>query len=129
MSKPRSAGIKRLTSADIIRPVPALHQREGRALIKAWYGPATEDLVAQVLEKLSPGLRTEPDFAAKVHTVIGTLKHELGYSITIEVEVHGDTAKALESLCGDTSNYVSRERPKRRPPGDDHSMCGGGCTG
>ena len=31
-----------------------------------------------------------------MHTVIGTLKHELGYEITIEVEVHGDMAKASE---------------------------------
>jgi hypothetical protein len=94
-------------------------------MIKAHYSPATEDLVEQILAKLSPGLRTEPDFAAKVHTVVGTLKHELGYDISIEVEVHGDMAKALESLGGDTSNYVTRERPKRIH--DEPATCGGGC--
>lgn len=83
-------------------------------MIKAWYGPTTEDLVTQVLEKLSPGLRTEPDFAAKVHTVIGTLKNELGYDIVTEVEVHGDMAKALESLGGDHSDYVTVKRPQRK---------------
>lgn len=82
-------------------------------MIRAQYGPATDELVVHVLTKLSPGLRTEPGFAAKLHTAIDALK-ELGYEITTGVEVHGDMAKALESLGGDTSNYVKMERPKRR---------------
>jgi hypothetical protein len=93
-----------------------LHLGEERKLIKAHYGPATEDLVEQVLAKISPELAAEPDFAAKVHTVIGTLKHELGYEITIEVEVHGDMAKALESVNDGSAaaGAVRVERPKRK---------------
>lgn len=84
-------------------------------MIKAWYGPATEDLVEQILGKVSPGLRTEPGFEAKLRQCLDILKDDLGYQISIEVEVHGDMAKALESLGGDASNYVTWERPKRQP--------------
>lgn len=77
-------------------------------MIKAWYGPATEDLVEQLMPVLSGNVHE-----GYMTTVIDALK-ELGYHISIEVEVHGDMAKAFESLGGDLSDYVKVERPKRR---------------
>lgn len=81
-------------------------------MIKAWYGPTTEDLVEQLIPKLS-GRESTGEVAEWAALVINELRG-LGYSISREVEVHGDMAKALESLGGDTSNYVKMERPKRR---------------
>lgn len=79
-------------------------------MIKAWYSPSTKDLVGQIMPHLvAADIQTEI-----AEAVINRLK-DRGYKITIEVEVHGDMAKALESLGGDTSNYVTRERPKRQP--------------
>lgn len=92
-------------------------------MIKAWYGPATEDLVEQLMPVLS-GRASEGEVAEQVTAVVEGLRG-LGYHISIEVEVYGDMAKALESLGGDTGDYVKRERPKRRQ--DDHATCGGGC--
>lgn len=94
-------------------------------MIKARYGLADEDLVDQVMEKISPVARENPDCRHMVSQVIMCLRHGLGYDISIEVEVHGDMAKALESLGGDTSNYVIRERPKRIH--NEPATCGGGC--
>lgn len=81
-------------------------------MIKAWYGPATEDLVEQLIPKLS-GRESTGEVYEWVTAVINELRG-LGYNISIEVEVHGDMAKAFESLGGDLSDYVKVERPKRR---------------
>lgn len=83
-------------------------------MLKAWYGPATEDLWESISTMMILA-DIEEDIAT---AVIDALKAK-GYSITIEVEVHGDMAKALESLGGDTSNYVRRERPKRHAAPED----------
>lgn len=83
-------------------------------MIKAWYGPATEDLVEQLLSNEGTG-SFELDSNIRdwqIAQVIEALKAH-GYQISVEVEVHGDMAKALESLGGDTSNYVARGRPER----------------
>lgn len=77
-------------------------------MLIAHYGPATEDLVAAMMPALV-ALDIQSEIAEKV---IDELKY-MGYAISIEVEVHGDMAKALESLGGDRSGYVKRERPKR----------------
>lgn len=116
-----------MVSADLIvlcaHHLPQLRKR--REMIKARYGLADEDLVDQVMEKISPVARENPDCRHMVSQVIMCLRHGLGYDISIEVEVHGDMAKALESLGGDTSNYVIRERPKRIH--NEPATCGGGC--
>lgn len=91
-------------------------------MIKAWYGPATEDLVAAISSELVAA-DIEEDIAT---AVIDALKVK-GYHISIEVEVHGDMAKALESLGGDRTDYVKMERPKRHPEPVDTATCGGGC--
>lgn len=100
-------------------------------MIKARYSPATEDLVKQVLEVVPLQIHAEndnADFVAIATYIINRLREDLGYEISVEVQVHGDMAKALESLGGDTSNYVTRERPRRiHDKPTDHSMCGGGC--
>jgi signal recognition particle GTPase len=80
-------------------------------LIKAHYGPATEDLVEQLSTTL-----VQADIQNEIaEAVIDGLK-DLGYEITIEVEVHGDMAKALESLNDGSAaaGAVSVERPKRK---------------
>lgn len=79
-------------------------------MIKARYSPATEDLVGQLMASpVLPGGIGEVAIAA----VIDSLK-DLGYDISIEVEVHGDVEKAFRSLEGDTSDYVLHQRPVRR---------------
>lgn len=86
-------------------------------MIKAHYSPATEDLVKQVLEVVPLQIHADndnADFAAIATYIVNRLREDLGYQVSVEVEVHGDMAKALESLGGDTSNYVKMERPKRR---------------
>lgn len=77
-------------------------------MIKARYSPATEDLVGQL--KNSLGDRVGEGY---MEVVIDTL-HELGYEISIQVEVHGAVEAAFKSLEGDTSDYVLHQRPVRR---------------
>jgi hypothetical protein len=78
-------------------------------LVKAWYGPATEELWDSISTMMILA-DIEEDIAT---AVIDALKAK-GYSITIEVEVHGDMAKALESLGGDTSDWKPMKRPERK---------------
>jgi signal recognition particle GTPase len=80
-------------------------------LIKGYYGPATEDLVEQLRTTL-----VLADIQNEIaEAVINGLK-ALGYEITIEVEVHGDMAKALESLNDGSAaaGAVRVELPKRK---------------
>lgn len=81
-------------------------------MIKAWYGPATEDLVEQLIPRLS-GRESTGEIAEYATLVINELRG-LGYDITIEVEVHGDMAKAIGSLGDSASNYVTVQIPKRK---------------
>lgn len=83
-------------------------------MIKARYSPGYDDLVGQILEQVSPGLRTEPGFELKLYQCLRILREDLGYEISIEVEVHGAIEAAFESLKGDTSEYVLHQRPVRR---------------
>lgn len=83
-------------------------------MIKARYSPDCDDLVGQILEQASPGLRTEPDFERKLYRCLCILREDLGYEISIEVEVHGSVEAAFKSLEGDTSEYVLHQRPVRR---------------
>lgn len=87
-------------------------------MIKARYSPATEDLVAQVLEvvplEIFAGDDRKKDLESIAAYLINRLRNDLGYQIEVEVEVHGDMAKALESLGGDSSHYGKMERPKHR---------------
>ena len=80
-------------------------------MIKAHYGPATEDLVRQLM----PTLITADIQAEIAEVVIDGLK-TLGYDITIEVEVHGDMARALESVNNGSAaaGAVSVQRPRRK---------------
>lgn len=83
-------------------------------MIKARYSPDYDDLVGQILEQVSPGLRTELGFELKLYQCLRILREDLGYEISIEVEVHGDMEKAFRSLEGDTSDYILHQRPVRR---------------
>ena len=83
-------------------------------MIKAWYGPSTEDLVEQLMPVLS-GRASEGEVTEQVTAVVEALRG-LGYQISIEVEVHGDMAKALESIDDGSAaaGAVRVERPKRK---------------
>lgn len=83
-------------------------------MLKARYSPATEDLAAQILQNVSPGLQTEPGFKAKLRQCLSVLRDEMGYEVSIEVEVHGAMEEAFRSLEGDTSEYILHQRPVRR---------------
>lgn len=78
-------------------------------MIKARYSPATEDLVGQ----LKPGPFLLGIAESDAMAVIDGIK-DLGYEISIEVEVHGSVEAAFKSLSGDTSDYVLHQRPVRR---------------
>lgn len=78
-------------------------------MIKARYSPATEDLAGQVASVLDGRIGH-----GYISTVIDALRNELGYEVSIEVEVHGAMEAAFKSLEGDTSEYVLHQRPVRR---------------
>jgi hypothetical protein len=80
-------------------------------LIKAWYGPATEDLLIVLMPTL-----VLADIQSEIAEVVIDGLKTLGYEITIEVEVHGDMAKALESVNDGSAaaGAVRVERPKRK---------------
>lgn len=83
-------------------------------MIRARYSPGYDDLVGQILEYASAGLRTDPGFERKLNQCLRILREDLGYEISVEVEVHGAIEDAFRSLEGDTSEYVLHQRPVRR---------------
>ncbi len=60
--------------------------------------PSTDALVEEVLAAVSPGLRTEPQFAAKLRQCLDIIQNELGYEVGMDVQVHGEMEKALKAL-------------------------------
>jgi hypothetical protein len=87
-------------------------KRRRQILIKAWYRPATEDLVEQLIPILSDRA-SEGEVAEQVTKVVEALRG-LGYEITIEVEIHGDMAKAFEWINDGAPGGDVRARPKRK---------------
>lgn len=78
-------------------------------MIRARYSPDAQYLVEQL--KHGPFLLGIEGSDAVA--VIDGLK-DLGYEISIEVEVHGAVEAAFNSLKGDTSDYMLHQRPVRR---------------